>query len=91
MTEKELLDQNFDYIVDVRTPLENKLGHIKHAILFPLNKIHDLNLDKNAHIALYCRSGARSQDALQILKQKGYTHVENIGGIIDLKIPLVKD
>ena len=36
--------------------------------------------DKNTEIITHCKSGGRSQKAALILKQAGYTHVENLAG-----------
>jgi len=73
-------------LIDVRTPGEYEDGHIAEAINLPLQAIRAGSMegvpaDKSAPIVLICQSGARSNAALQILKQKGYTHAQNVGGM----------
>ena len=36
---------------------------------------------KDTVLYVYCRSGARSRQAVSLLKHMGYTNVHNIGGI----------
>lgn len=72
------------YVIDVRTVEEWNAGHIEGAALVPYEsigaKIAGLVPDKDAPIALYCRSGRRSGIALDALRKLGYTNVVNYGG-----------
>jgi len=71
-------------LVDVRTPAEYSGGHIDGAVNIPLNQVESRIADfgeRSSPIVLYCRSGARSGKALQILQSKGFTQVHNLGGI----------
>ncbi len=73
-------------LIDVRTIEEYNGGYIPDSINIPLDeieKIKDIVKDFNTPIYLYCRSGARSGTALNIVKKLGYVNVTNIGGIID--------
>ena len=74
--------------IDVRTPEEFKEGHLKDAINIPVDqigaRIGSVSPDKSAPVNLYCRSGRRSEAALQELKKMGYTNVTNHGGYQDL-------
>ena len=74
--------------IDVRTPEEFKEGHLKDAVNIPVDqigaRIGSVSLDKSAPVNLYCRSGRRSEAALQELKKMGYTNVTNHGGYQDL-------
>lgn len=74
--------------IDVRTPEEFKEGHLKDAINIPVDqigaRIGSISPDKSAPVNLYCRSGRRSEAALQELKKMGYTNVTNHGGYQDL-------
>ncbi|MCT6869829.1 rhodanese-like domain-containing protein [Apibacter sp.] len=71
-------------IVDVRTLLEYKNGHIYDAINIGVddpsfvNQIQ--NLDKNSPIAIYCNSGIRSMYAAKILKNYGFQIIYNLDG-----------
>lgn len=75
-------------LIDVRTEAEFQAGHLDNATLIPYdiiaNQITTVAPDKNQAIELYCRSGRRSEIALQALQQLGYTNVTNIGGYDDL-------
>lgn len=74
--------------IDVRTPEEFKEGHLKDAVNIPVDqigaRIGSVSPDKSAPLNLYCRSGRRSEAALQELKKMGYTNVTNHGGYQDL-------
>ena len=69
-------------IIDVREPQEFAAGHVAGAINLPPNKLMG-SLDelddapKNTEIILYCRSGARSNVAIQILRGRGFTNLIN--------------
>jgi len=72
------------FIVDVRTPDEYNAGHFPGATNIPLDTVKDRLSefgDKNRTIVVYCRSGRRSGLAQQILKDAGYTDVQNGGGL----------
>lgn len=73
------------YVIDVRTQEEWDSGHIEGAVHIPYEQIAahiaEVATDKAAHIGLYCRSGGRAGLAAATLKDKGYTNVENLGGI----------
>ncbi|SHK33881.1 rhodanese-like domain-containing protein [Rhodothermus profundi] len=77
-------------ILDVRTPEEFAQGHLKGARNVNVlaadfrERIQALNLDPNAPVYLYCRSGRRSQRAAEILRDMGFRKLYNIGGFNDL-------
>ena len=77
------------HIIDVRTEVEWKAGHIKDAILIPYDQIKariaEVTTNKSAHIALYCRSGRRSGIAIKSLQELGYLNVENLGSFDDAR------
>ena len=85
-------------LLDVRTPEEHKNGYLKGAVLLPLaeleRKIVNEVPDKNTPIYIYCRSGRRSEIAVEKLKAVGYTKLHNLGGLKDarkkLNIPISK-
>ena len=72
-------------LVDVRTAKEYADGHIPNAINIPNESINTTPPkelpDKAQKIFVYCRSGARSQQAAQKLANMGYTHIVEMGGI----------
>jgi rhodanese-related sulfurtransferase len=72
-------------LVDVRTPEEFNSGHIAGAVNIALQSLPaQINtLPKDKPIVLYCRSGARSSTAAQMLAKAGYTNVYDLGGLID--------
>lgn len=73
-------------LLDVRTPEEYREGHIPGSVNVPLQQIDKVTsaaADKDKTVFVYCRSGARSNQAVAFMKQKGYTEVHNIGGILD--------
>lgn len=70
---KELVSKGA-VIVDVRTPEEFKVGHIKGSINIPVDKIAGQaeKLKKQGKAVITCcRSGARSGMAKEILNKKG--------------------
>ena len=87
--------ETFDHVVilDVRTPEEFESGHIPKAqnldILQAQSFMEEVsNLTPDSHYFIYCRSGARSAQACQILNQSGIANVYNLlGGIIEWEGP----
>ena len=71
-------------LLDVRTPEEYRSGHIpgsKNIPLQAIDKVSSVAENKDTALYVYCQSGARSRQAAGMLKQMGYTNVNNIGGI----------
>ncbi len=69
----EFLDQGA-IIIDVRTPQEFQMGHIKQSKNIPLDKINSSikKIEKTGKpVITVCRSGARSAQAAAILRSKG--------------------
>lgn len=85
-------------IIDVRTREEFSGGHIENAanIDFYSETFRDMldNLDKNKTYLIYCRSGARSGNTLEIMAGLNFEEVYNIlGGMIQwqsAEFPTVK-
>lgn len=85
---KQMLDTREDVVlVDVRTAEEYAESRIPGSILVPLGSLETLAAtkmaDKNTTYIIYCRSGNRSADAIEILIDMGYTDLYDLGGIID--------
>lgn len=77
---KEIIDNNPDIVIlDVRTPVEFKLGHLDHAININYysfsfkEKIR--KLDRNKTYLVHCQTGVRSGKTLPIMKRAGFTNV----------------
>ena len=71
-------------LLDVRTPQEYREGHIpgsQNVPLQQLDKVEEVTENKDTILYVYCHSGARSRQAVSLLKHMGYTNVHNIGGI----------
>ena len=72
--------------VDVRTVVEYSEGHIPGAININVLDTRfgvaaDVTLHKDQPVAIYCRSGRRSQKAARILTERGFTVIELEGGL----------
>ena len=80
---KQKIDRGDKFVLlDVREPHEYQIARIPGSILIPLGDLPKrLNeLDKNADIVAQCKSGGRSQKAVDLLKQNGFQHVRNMTG-----------
>jgi phage shock protein E len=80
---EEQTEQQPPIFIDVRTDEEWAAGHIDGALHFDLARLQQGELPdvpKNAAIGLYCRSGVRAGEALQILQENGFANVRNAGG-----------
>jgi adenylyltransferase/sulfurtransferase len=71
------------FVLDVREPHEYPIANLG-APLIPVGELEkrvgELAAQKDSEIVIHCRSGARSQKAALILKNAGFTHVENLAG-----------
>jgi len=71
-------------LLDVRTPQEYAEGHIPGSRNVPLQTLEtapNLPEGKDTPLYVYCYSGARSRQAVSVLRQLGFSRVTNIGGI----------
>ena len=96
----EELKQKFDakediFVLDVREPHEYQICNL-NGYLIPLGDLPKRvnELDSSRTIVAHCRSGKRSADAVNFLRQSGFNKVQNLaGGIlawadrIDPKMP----
>lgn len=81
-------------LLDVRTQPEFNAGHIPGAVCLPLDMISDgmpFPFGKDAEIVVYCRSGRRSTEAAEKLHSLGFTHVSDLGGIVDWPYETVQE
>jgi len=88
---QELINDPKTFLVDVRTEGEVAEVSVPGAINIPLDQV-PANLDqfKNAEgpVVVFCRSGARSENAKNWLVQNGVKEVHNAGGyptVLNLK------
>lgn len=74
-------------IIDVRTPDEYKVGHLKDAKNINLYdakfKESVAKLDKNKPVFVYCKGGVRSYKANQILIEMGFKEIIDLAGGYD--------
>ncbi len=81
---KALLDKGGYIFLDCREPKEFKMGHVPGAMNIPRGllefKITKKIPDKNAKIAMYCKSGGRGCLATCTLCRMGYKNVKNMAG-----------
>ncbi|HSQ17999.1 MAG TPA: molybdopterin-synthase adenylyltransferase MoeB [Anaerolineales bacterium] len=72
-------------LVDVREPHELEISRLPEAHLIPLGEIASRldELDKHAEIVLFCRTGTRSQRALEILTGAGFSQARHLTGGIN--------
>ncbi len=76
-------------IIDVRTPEEWEEGVVAGAKLLNIFEASEFmtavaEMDKTNEYFVYCRSGARSGQACQILKSQGISSAYNLtGGILE--------
>ena len=72
-------------LIDVREPFEFEIARIDGAKLIPLgqlaNRLHELK--RNGQTVVHCHTGMRSAQAVQMLRQSGFTNVYNLEGGID--------
>lgn len=78
-------DQDDVYVIDVREQWEYDEGHIPGVTLIPMsevpNRLDEIPMDKE--VIVTCRSGNRSGQVTEYLRQIGFENVHNMsGGII---------
>lgn len=77
-------------LVDVRTPLEYRRGHINNAInidFYSTQFFKEMErLNKSEPVFLYCRSGVRSRKAAEKLALLNFSEIYDLqGGIMSWK------
>jgi adenylyltransferase/sulfurtransferase len=82
---KDMLDRKDDiFLIDVREPNEYEIVSIPGATLIPKDQfltgaaLEKLPQDKR--IVLHCKSGARSAEALAVVKNAGFSDAVHVGG-----------
>ena len=79
--------QNGATIIDVRTIVEYRNGHLQNSVNIPLHKLtrHIPKLNQEKPIITCCATGSRSAAARRILKSYGFTDVHNGGSWTNLQ------
>ncbi len=80
---KQKLDRQEKFLlVDVREPHEYQIARIPGSKLVPLGELPNRlqEIDREQEIIVHCKSGGRSQQAVDYLKQIGYANVHNMTG-----------
>ena len=82
---QEAISKEQAQLIDVRTAMEYKQGHISNAKNLDFfqwvnfkNSVE--KLDKNKPVYLYCRSGNRSQKAAHLLAEMGFSQLYDLSG-----------
>ena len=74
--------------VDVRTPAEYAAGHVRGAVNIPHDQMEARWRELSAHrarpLVLYCHTGRRAGLALEVLRARGFSRLENGGGLEQL-------
>lgn len=84
-TVAEIKDRSDVYVLDVREQWEYDEGHIPGVVLMPLaevpSRLNEIPTDKT--VIVTCRTGNRSGQATDFLRQNGFDNVHNMqGGIV---------
>ncbi len=73
------------YLLDVREPDEYAAGHIPGITLIPMGEVAArlAELPRDKEIIVTCRTGNRSSQVADLLREQGFTNVHNMtGGIV---------
>lgn len=84
--ETDILDDT-SMLIDVREADAFCLGHLPHAVHFPLSRM-ELGewpeIPRHQHITLYCQKGIRSLRAAELMSAQGFTDVKSLKGGYDV-------
>jgi rhodanese-related sulfurtransferase len=84
-TVHDLKDNPNVFLLDVREPDEYAAGHIPGITLIPMGEVPDRlsELPRDKEIIITCRTGNRSGQVADFLREQGFTNVHNMnGGIV---------
>lgn len=70
-------------LIDVRSPMEFRQGHIAGALNIPVDQVSQRlgEVARDRTVVVYCRSGARSSQAARVLQGAGVSDVRDLGSI----------
>jgi adenylyltransferase/sulfurtransferase len=82
---KSMLDKGEKFVfIDCRLPNEHQITHIEGAKLIPLQqiaqRIGEIRPHANEKVVVHCKSGGRSMQFTQILRQQGFKDVKSMAG-----------
>ena len=80
-----IMDRDDVFLLDVREQWEYDEGHIPNITLIPMGTVPDrlADIPKDKELIITCRSGNRSGQIANFLREQGYTNVHNMqGGIL---------
>lgn len=81
---KTILNVEHGMLLDVRTPEEYAAGHIQGAVNIDYNNENFSaaldTLDKNKQYVVYCRSGRRSEESINLMVNKGFKRLVHLNG-----------
>ncbi len=74
---KNMIESGNINLIDVRTENEFEFMHIKNAKNIPVDQISQRinEIDNQNDIMVYCASGSRSKNAIQVLNNLGYNNI----------------
>jgi len=72
-------------LLDVREPREWAISELPGSVRIPLGALPQRfsELSRDGELVVYCRSGGRSAQAVQFLRQVGYAGAKNLTGGIN--------
>lgn len=82
---RSLLDEGCVQVIDVRENTEVKICSIENSINIPLRQLsqHLAQMKKDKSYVVYCKSGARSSQAVVLMRESGFSDVKSLtGGIL---------
>jgi sulfur-carrier protein adenylyltransferase/sulfurtransferase len=81
---KSMLEKDDVFLVDVREPNEYEIVNIPGATLIPKGEFLSgaalERLPNDKRVVLHCKSGARSAEALAVVKNAGFSDAVHLGG-----------
>jgi rhodanese-related sulfurtransferase len=81
----DVVDVSLLTLIDVRDISEFDAGHLPNAENIPFNdgtlEATIPSLDPTVAYGVYCRSGSRSGQAVELMKAAGFTNVTDLGGL----------
>jgi len=74
---KEIINNEENIVIDVRTEKEYNVMHIKNSVNIPVDHLSysEAEYKNKEKILLYCSSGIRTKEATAILNNMGYDNI----------------